>query len=80
MGVGLNVALLKDNKSGDPRFVFFQMIVPEIKYKKNLMSDFQLTLKIEILLLENYQNISCSILTRPGKTNSFSHFLENLRS
>ena len=38
------------------------------------------TLKIEILFRGNYQNISCSILTRLGKTNNFSHFLESLRS
>ena len=40
MGVGLNLALLKDNKYGDPRFVFFflkgKMIVHEIKQNCNI--------------------------------------------
>ena len=42
MGVGLNLALLKENKFGDPRFLFFflkgSIIVHEIKINS---SDFQ---------------------------------------
>ena len=38
------------------------------------------TPKIEILLWGSNQNISCSILTWLGKTNTFLHFLESLRS
>ena len=40
----------------------------------------QFTLKSKSFFGGNYQNISCSILTRLGKTNKISHFLENLRS
>ena len=35
--------------------------------------------KIEILLWGKNQNITCSILTWLGKTNTFLHFLESLR-
>ena len=44
MGVGLNLALLKENRFGDPKFLFFFMkgiiIVHEIKKKKK-SEDFQ---------------------------------------
>ena len=57
------------------------MIVHEIiTINKIFNIRFKSDLKIEILLWGNNQNISCSILTWLGKTNTFSHLLESLRS
>ena len=88
MGVGLNLALLKENSFGDPRLLSFFLkgiiIVHELKIK---FYDFQHQIflymiysKNKFQFFTNYQNISCSILSQHGKTNKLEHFLEGLRS
>ena len=59
------------------------MIVHEIKTINNiLMSDFLYVIfsEVEILLWGNNQNISCSILTWLGKTNTFFTFSRKLEA
>ena len=60
------------------------MIVHEKKTKIKIFNvrffNIEFTLKIEILFWGNYQNISCSILLRLGKTNIFSSFLKSFGS
>ena len=68
--------------------IFFlkgKVIVYEIKKKTRKIFNVrffnkQFTLKIVFLFRGNYQNISFIILSRPGKTNKFSHFLKSIMS
>ena len=81
VGVEVTFGLQKENKSGDPQFLFFflkgYIKVYEIKQNFEIVNarffNIQFNLKIVFLILGNYQNISFSILHCLGKQIIF-HF------
>ena len=87
MGVGLDLALQKENKFGDPRFLFFflkgNIIAHEIKTNsrdfQHQISFYIIYSKIRFQFSTNCQTKSCSILSQFGLTNRLAYFLEGLR-
>ena len=84
MGVGLNLALLKEIKSVTP-FFFLKgiIIVHEIKinsldFQHNIFN-IRFILKNKFQFSTNCQHISCSSLSQLGITNKLVHFLKDLR-
>ena len=72
LGVGLNLALLKDNQSGDPELFSFSKRYYDCLLNKNKVEDF---------LCQTLQNIiNLNILSLLGKPNTFVHSLAGLQS